>query len=189
MARLWIVFIASLLAFNALAEDGAGHGDEERPIKVGSAALPFGPLAVINQTDAGAAHLTFSGKPSGKSHVTVLSFFAEWCAGCVNELPVLKDLDALYRNRGVQVVTVSVDREKDATHKLREMITREGLHHTVALDPSSAVLRRYQGENQSLPYLFVIGPDGVVADLHEGFGPGTEPELRKVIDRLLTPTP
>ncbi|MGE5205841.1 MAG: TlpA family protein disulfide reductase, partial [Chlamydiota bacterium] len=44
-----------------------------------------------------------------REKVVVLNFWATWCAPCVQELPSLEQLQNKFKDRGVEVVGVSVD--------------------------------------------------------------------------------
>ena len=45
--------------------------------------------------------------------ITVLSFWATWCAPCLEELPRLSTLNAEYAPRGVHFLAISADAPKD----------------------------------------------------------------------------
>ena len=49
-----------------------------------------------------------------RGKVVVLNFWATWCPPCVEELPSLVELQAKLKNRGIQVVAVSVDVDGNA---------------------------------------------------------------------------
>jgi peroxiredoxin len=185
IALPFLLFLAPALL--ARADDGAfEHHDHGRPLQKGAVAPPFGPLQVINADVSGTKTVSFSGRPSGGDHTWVVSFFAAWCPGCVNEMPMLHRLDQDYRARGVRVLSVSVDQQRGAADRLKKLLQSAEVKHPVALDANQDVLHAYEGGNLSLPYLFVIGPDGTIAQIHEGFDEGTEPALRATLDGLLT---
>ncbi|MEK6649438.1 MAG: TlpA disulfide reductase family protein, partial [Bacteroidota bacterium] len=48
-----------------------------------------------------------------KGRALVLNVWAIWCLPCVEEFPELVRLDSLYRSRGLDVVTVSIDFEDE----------------------------------------------------------------------------
>jgi peroxiredoxin len=49
----------------------------------------------------------------GKAKIIVLNFWATWCVPCQQEMPMLVKEQAHYKDRGVQVVGVSVDKRGD----------------------------------------------------------------------------
>lgn len=59
-----------------------------------------------------------------KGRGLVLNVWASWCIPCVEEFPDLVRLDSLYRSRGVDVVTVSIDFEDEVDTKIRPFLRR-----------------------------------------------------------------
>lgn len=59
-----------------------------------------------------------------KGRGLVLNVWATWCIPCVEEFPDLVRLDSLYRSRGVDVVTVSIDFEDEVDTKIRPFLRR-----------------------------------------------------------------
>src|SRR5690625_155725 len=48
-----------------------------------------------------------------KGHLILVDFWATWCAPCIKEQPLLKELYSDYRDRGFNIYGVSLDRNKD----------------------------------------------------------------------------
>ena len=46
-----------------------------------------------------------------RGHPVLFALYASWCRDCRAELPVLDDLDARYRGRGLSVVALSLDED------------------------------------------------------------------------------
>lgn len=116
--------------------------------------------------------------------VTVLAFFALWCPGCINELPMLNALHRDFAGRGLRVVTVSIDRASER-QRLEAHLKRVGVKHTVLADPDERLKRVWQGRRTSMPYLVVIDREGVVRHIEEGFDPAKTPALRTLLSELL----
>ena len=54
--------------------------------------------------------------------VVYVDFWASWCMPCRQSFPWMKEIDARYRDRGLQVITVNLDKERsDATKFLKEL--------------------------------------------------------------------
>ena len=176
MRRLVSLLLVLLLAAPALAQHRPRRDRRHQPPvpKVGDAAPALLPLEALHGT----------APASLKDRVTVLAFFALWCPGCRNELPVLAGLHRDYEEKGLEVVTVSIDRASERA-KLVAHVKKAGVKHTVLLDPDERLKRVWQGNRTSMPYLVVIDRAGVVRRIDEGFDPAKVPEVRRQLEGLL----
>jgi len=67
--------------------------------------------------------------------LSVINFWATWCAPCRKEMPQLDALAARYADRGVRVITLSVDR--GGAEKGEAFLNELGVSHVMRLyDPS-----------------------------------------------------
>jgi peroxiredoxin len=85
----------------------AGCYSGTRPARIGDPAPDF----TVADSDRLVALHDFRGK------VVVLNFWATWCPPCVDEMPSLVVLQSKLKNRGVQVLAVSVDVDGNAYHR------------------------------------------------------------------------
>lgn len=51
-------------------------------------------------------------KNLSKQKYTLIDFWASWCKPCIEEFPILKNADSLYRDLGFSIVSISIDRER-----------------------------------------------------------------------------
>ncbi|MYF79388.1 MAG: TlpA family protein disulfide reductase, partial [Chloroflexi bacterium] len=56
----------------------------------------------------------------------LIDFWATWCPPCVDEIPTIKRIADTYRDQGLEVVGVSLDRDEKA---LRDFVKREKLSY------------------------------------------------------------
>ncbi|MGO9228267.1 MAG: TlpA family protein disulfide reductase [Bryobacteraceae bacterium] len=80
-------------------------GIHERVVGQGDAAPAFTVVA-----DSGAT----VGVPNFGGKVLVLNFWATWCPPCVQETPSLSQFAAEFKDKGVVVLALSVDRDENA---------------------------------------------------------------------------
>src|SRR5512142_122821 len=108
-------------AGRAVAEDG----DLAEEIREGLPAPSFS-LRTLNPEASGETWVAldrFVGEdPDDPARVVVISFFASWCEPCKRELPFLAQLDRMYRERGLRVLAVNIDREEAGIEAARRMV-------------------------------------------------------------------
>ncbi len=133
---------------------------------------------------------TFSGEPIDLSalrgQVVVLNFWASWCVPCRQEMPAL---DALYRDKGVQGVTViglSADDRHDRAEAVR---AARAVSYPVGL-LSEATVNEF-GVPQVLPLTYLIARNGTIAAiLSANRGAVSAAELQQLVSsQLAVPNP
>lgn len=142
---------------------------------------------------AGVVRLSGGALPSTAGRVVLVDFWASWCAPCKASFPAYAKLQADYAGKGVLILAVSLDPHDDPPASVAAFIRRES--------PPFAILRDQQARLVSLvsppvmPTSYLIGRDGKVRYIHEGFhGAVTDREIRRELDALLaeqsaSPTP
>ncbi len=91
-----------------------------------------------------------------KGKVVLLNFWATWCEPCKAELPSMQRLYDSLRHQGVEVVAISIDRNKK--EKINEYVKEYDLTFPVLLDPGQEVRKGYF--IMGLPTSYLIGADG-----------------------------
>jgi cytochrome c biogenesis protein CcmG/thiol:disulfide interchange protein DsbE len=112
--------------------------------------------------------------------VTVIDFWASWCAPCVRSLPHLQALQAQLGDRGLQVVTVNVESEN--IPGVKQFVERTGLTLPVYLDAGALRERFFI---QGLPTSFLVDRQGEVRAVYTG--PPDVAALQQAIEALLAP--
>ncbi len=121
--------------------------------------------------------------PVTMGHVTVVDFWASWCAPCQASFPVYGKIAAEYESRGLLIVGVSVDEKAEA---YAGFVKKLHPGFTTVRDRGQKLVKVVQVP--AMPTSYVLDRDGVVRYIHQGFhGDTTTRELRAEIDHLLTP--
>jgi peroxiredoxin len=115
-----------------------------------------------------------------KGKVVWLNFFASWCPPCQQETPILRSLADTYRDRGLEVVGVSV--QETTASDVKAYADRYRLRYTIGFDGSGHVLRAYRVF--ALPTQFFIDVDGVIRQVVSG--PVDEQGAKALIEAMLT---
>ncbi|MDH5244752.1 MAG: TlpA family protein disulfide reductase, partial [Chloroflexota bacterium] len=99
-----------------------------------------------------------------RGKVVWINFWASWCPPCQQETPILRDLDERYRDRGLEIVGVSV--QETSVDDVRAYADRYGLGYTIGFDGSGHVFRAYK--IYALPTQFFVDVNGVIAQVVNG---------------------
>jgi peroxiredoxin len=114
-----------------------------------------------------------------RGKVVWLNFWASWCPPCQQETPILRDLSERYRDRGLEIVGISV--QETSPDDVRAYAERYELPYTIGFDGSGHVFREYRVF--ALPTQFFLDTEGVVR--HIVNGPVDEAGAAALIESLL----
>lgn len=125
--------------------------DKVRPVSVGHTAPDF--------TIAG-----IDGKPiklsDYKGKYVMLDFWASWCVPCRKENPNVVKLYQKYHPKGLNIVGISLDENKDAWQKAVNADNLTWTHGSELKNFNGPVVQLYQV--QAIPSNFIIGPSGEI---------------------------
>jgi thiol-disulfide isomerase/thioredoxin len=157
--------------FAALLAAALGAVCARAEVKVGDAFPALAPAGVVNLNGAAV--------PSTTGKVTLVDFWASWCAPCKASFPAMAKLYDEYSARGLQIVAVSVDDKPAAAVAFWKKMAPP----FVALHDREQKLVE-QVVVPTMPSSYVLDRDGKVRFVHAGFH-GDLSEVRKEIDALL----
>jgi peroxiredoxin len=99
-----------------------------------------------------------------RGKVVWLNFFASWCPPCQQETPILRELSDRYRDRGLEVIGVSV--QETSPDDVAGYASRYQLPYTIGFDGSGHVFHAYKV--YALPTQYFIDTNGVIAQVVNG---------------------
>ncbi len=138
----------------------------------------------LNQPAPEATLQPLEGEPvslsSLKGKVVVLDFWATWCKPCVMSMPGVAALAKEMKGREVVFFAVN---QMEGREKVTAFLEQEKLDIPVALDADGSSARAFGV--RGIPHLVVIGPDGVVRQVHIGYAPGGAARLKTEVEALL----
>ena len=95
--------------------------------------------------------------------VTLVNFWATWCAPCRAEMPALDALHAKYADQGFQVATINLDVGEDGVDKAKAFMAEIGATHLpLHADPTFEAFEvlKTRGKALGLPATILLGPNG-----------------------------
>jgi len=123
---------------------------------------------------------TFDLQPE-QGHVTLVNFWATWCAPCRKEIPDLVALQDSMGDRGLRIVGIALDDEGASV--VEPFVEKYDVTYPIVLDSEGAVEERF-GSIYGLPTTYVVNPDGQIVRRILGIFPTDE--MRPTLDSMLT---
>jgi len=114
-----------------------------------------------------------------KGKVIVLNFWATWCPPCRAEIPAFKTVYDKYREKGVEILGVSLDHK--GWDVIRPFLKQHEINYPVVL--GGADIAKAYGNIRSIPTTVIIDRKGKVIDSH--VGAMSEAQLVKLFEKLL----
>lgn len=153
-----MAFLA-LLIFG-LASQGDDTAIDEAVAKGERPAAPSSTLALLGGGGGGGEEAALA---DYKGQVVVLNFWASWCPPCIDELPLLEELQRGLRSSGATVLGVNY---KDIPEDAEEFVDEYGLSYPNLRDGDGEFADLYG--TLGMPETFIIDRSGRIAALRRG---------------------
>jgi len=119
-----------------------------------------------------------------RGKVVYVDFWASWCAPCREAMPQYERLYRQWSARGFTVIGVNIDAERAAALRA---LKRTPVSFPVVFDPAGAWAERFV--LPTMPTGYLIGRDGIVRYVHQGYRAQDLPSLEAQIEKTLGETP
>lgn len=117
-----------------------------------------------------------------KDKLTVISFWATWCAPCKKELQAIMPKYATWqKNYKTELVAVTIDNAQSLP-RVKPMVDQKQWTYKVVSDVSSQLLAQVGGQN--VPFTVIVDGKGNIVYTHSGYKDGDELELEKKLAEL-----
>ena len=161
----WLTCAFALAVTGGCASSEAARGDSETPgkkqsHKSGKIGAPMPSIVVKRFEGGGKIDL---GALQGK--VVLVDIWASWCAPCMEEMPLLDEMAGRLKQKGVQIIAVSVDEDKESAQTF--LSSRPSWSLTVAHDPKGRLPEALQPGK--MPSSYVVDAEGIIRYVNEGF--------------------
>jgi len=147
-----------------------------RPLEKGDAAPAYAAVSLSGDT-VSLAHL--------RGHAVLLNVWATWCPPCRDEMPGFEQLSQTFRDSGLVVVGVSVDRG-GSDSDVREFLTAHGVRFTIVRDPEERIARTFR--TVGVPETFLVDRSGRIARRWIGQFDPLSPDVITDLRAALGPT-
>ena len=118
---------------------------------------------------------------SEKDKLYVFSFWATWCAPCINELEAIHKKYATWKESlNVELIAVSIDDSK-TLKRVKHFLNGKGWTYNVLLDSNQELKRALSIVN--VPYTIVVKNNKIVY-VSNGYSQGSEEELYQKLKGL-----
>ena len=119
-----------------------------------------------------------------KGTVTLVDFWASWCAPCAHSFPFLNRLERDFENERFRIVAINVDESRsDAI----DFLSRYPVDFTVAVDSAGECPEAF--DLPGMPSSFLVDQNGIVRWIQRGFRPANEAQIRAEVESLLAEIP
>ena len=96
---------------------------------------------------------------AGRGEYVLLDFWASWCGPCIGSFPMMKQLHEKYIERGLHIVGISCDKDRDAWLKA---LDKHQLSWTALRSPSAKGDAGDLYGVSAIPTVILISPDGKI---------------------------
>jgi peroxiredoxin len=118
-----------------------------------------------------------------RGKVVLRDFWATWCGPCGIEIPWFTEFQRKYKDRGFEVVGVSMDDE--GWKVIKPFVAEQKINYRIVLGDDKT--GDQYGGVEALPTTFVIDRDGRIASVHVGLA--SRRDFEDAIEKLLDAAP
>jgi thiol-disulfide isomerase/thioredoxin len=119
--------------------------------------------------------------PGSGGGAALMVFWGTWCPPCIQEIPVLNELQRYYGKKGLRVIGLGLNVEGDTLGGVVDAVARHGIKYPVLFDRDAKVREAF--DVRALPASVLIDGRGIV----RWFGPALPKDINARIEAALAP--
>jgi thiol-disulfide isomerase/thioredoxin len=114
---------------------------------------------------------------------TLINIWATWCIPCAVEMPELEKLRVELSARGIDLIGLNVDAEKDAN--VKGYLSSKRISYPILIGGVAAIEKIYATDELTVPLTILVDEKGIVKELIPGWSKETEARFAELSGRLL----
>ncbi len=103
---------------------------------------------------------------------TLINIWATWCVPCAVEMPELEKMRGKFAARGIDVIGLNVDAEKNVN--IKGYVAKKGITYPILVGGLAAIERIYASDELTVPLTILVDEKGIVTDLIPGWSAETQ---------------
>jgi len=112
--------------------------------------------------------------------VLLVDLWATWCKPCLESFPYYSELAERHREAGLTILAVSVD---ERVEDVRAFLEARPVPFEILLDPAGSLPSAL--DLKTMPTAVLVGRDGRVLHVHDGFREADKPDIeRRIVEAL-----
>jgi thiol-disulfide isomerase/thioredoxin len=117
----------------------------------------------------------------GHSKYTIIEFWASWCAPCIREVPNLNKVYNKYKDKGLQIISISVDNRIYDWQRVIKQVDAPWVHLSDLKGMPSALTKAYVVNG--IPHSLLIDINGIIIE-PKLYGPVIDKVLEQAFDKI-----
>jgi len=110
---------------------------------------------------------------------TLINIWATWCVPCAKEMPELEKMRPLFAARGIDVVGINVDAEKNAN--IKSYVAQKRITYPIFIGGIKAIEQIYATDELSVPLSILVDKNGIVKELIPGWSAETQRKFAALV--------
>ena len=111
-----------------------------------------------------------------KGKYLLIDFWASWCGPCRSAIPNVKELYTKYKEKGFDVLSISIDKDENAW---RKAMIEEGMPWAQTLSPDiNKTMDQFLFSG--IPTLYLVNREGKIVKSYTGYVPEVEEKIKEI---------
>ncbi|MFH1008320.1 MAG: TlpA disulfide reductase family protein [Candidatus Latescibacterota bacterium] len=141
-------------------EPEAGPAPKSNPNTVETSDAKLAPQFSLTDLDGNPMNSNYAGK------ITLVNFWASWCGPCRMEIPDFVELYSAYKDRGVEIIGISLDHE--GPEKVRSFAAKYQINYPVGMIDKEQKVASAFGGFRGIPTTFIVDQQGRIFKRYVG---------------------